>query len=226
MAARNRTGQAERRAAQREQRRERAEARKRRRRILYMAVSGFVALLVIASFVVAGLPQGAATISASKAPAYVEGVGTQQTIMPSALHTDGVTVAYNTTPPTSGNHWGRTASCGFYEEGITDEIIVHNMEHGQVILSYNLTEAADVERLRQVVNSLRDQQHWLVTRFYPELEPGEVALTVWGILDRFTGIDEDRIKKFFDTYKGNLLSPETQGLGQGIPCTSSAQVLP
>ena len=36
----------------------------------------------------------------------------------------------------------------------------------------------------------------------------------------FDDIDEERIELFFETYKGNLFSPETRGFGQGIPCTT------
>ena len=43
-----------------------------------------------------------------------------------------------------------------------------------------------------------------MTRFYEKIESGAVAMTAWGILDTMEGIDEDRIKKFFETYAGNL----------------------
>jgi len=58
---------------------------------------------------------------------------------------------YNSSPPTSGSHWATGwARCGIYDdEGeVPDERIVHNMEHGQVIISYNLTDDAEVERLK------------------------------------------------------------------------------
>ena len=65
---------------------------------------------------------------------------------------------------------------------------------------------------------------WLVTRFYPNIPQGSVALTAWGVLDEFEGVDEDRIERFYEAYKGNLFSDETRGLGRGIPCTSAARM--
>ncbi|MBI2172532.1 MAG: DUF3105 domain-containing protein [Chloroflexi bacterium] len=228
MAARQkeRRKQADRRTYQREQRRERSDARKRRRRFLYLGVSAVIAVMIIASFAISSLPGRGAQSSGSKQAQYKEGVGAEQVLLPSANHVDGRTVTYTTIPPTSGDHWGITTQCGFYTEEVRDETVMHNMEHGNVIMSYNLPDAADVTKLRDIHNRLKDSQDWLVTRPYAKLAPGEVALTVWGVLDRFTGVDEERIKRFFDTYKGNLLSPETKGLGQGIPCTTAQRLAP
>ena len=153
------------------------------------------------------------------ATGYVDGVGVPQELMPSVAHRDGVELVYNTTPPTSGEMWSTIAQCGFYEEGVPDEVIVHNLEHGNVVISYNLTDPAEVDRLREVHNGLGGNANWLVTRFYPEIdEEGEVTLAAWGILDRFTGIDEERTEKFFNAYRGNRFSEETEGIGRGIPC--------
>ena len=53
-------------------------------------------------------------------------------------HAEGRTIVYSVYPPDSGDHWPRWAQCGIYEEEIDDEFIVHNQEHGQVIISHNL----------------------------------------------------------------------------------------
>ena len=58
---------------------------------------------------------------------------------------------------------------------------------------------------------LNGNDQWLVTRFYPNIPQGTVALTAWGVLDEFEGVDEDRIKRFYEAYKGNLFSEETDG---------------
>ena len=42
-----------------------------------------------------------------------------------------------------------------------------------------------------------------------------MALTAWGVSDQMTGIDEDRIREFFETYAGRL-GPEGN-----IPCLNS-----
>lgn len=40
-------------------------------------------------------------------------------------------------PPTSGQHYGQWAPAGFYDEAIPDGYLVHDMEHGYVIVYYN-----------------------------------------------------------------------------------------
>ncbi len=98
-------------------------------------------------------------------------------VMPTANHVpDGRSVAYNTTPPTSGDHWTGWADGGFHEEGLPDELIVHNLEHGKLVVSYNLAADEDVERLRSVMDSLGLAAVWGVTRPYDKIPEGTVAL--------------------------------------------------
>ena len=157
------------------------------------------------------------------ASGYVDGIGVPQPLMPTAFHVNE-TVVYSTVPPTSGDHWATPTQCGFYEVGVADELIVHNMEHGNVVISYNLTDNADKERLREIHDSLDGNDLWLITRFYPDIPEGTVALTAWGVLDEFEGVNEDRIKRFYEAYNGNLFSEETRGLGRGIPCTNAIRM--
>jgi len=44
---------------------------------------------------------------------------------------------YNSNPPTSGWHYGTPARAGFYDQPTVDETLIHNLEHGYVIISYN-----------------------------------------------------------------------------------------
>lgn len=203
-------------------RRERQESKKKRRRILYLIGAGTFAVAIIVGLFLPSLLPGGGLGTGSGTSSYVDGIGAPQALMPSAFHVDPQTVAYSTAPPTSGDHWSSTTQCGFYDGEVADEIVVHNMEHGNVIISHNLTEG--VERLREVHDNLNGNGDWLVTRFYPNIPEGTVALTAWGVLDEFEGIDEDRIERFYEAYKGNLFSDETRGLGRGIPCTNAARM--
>jgi hypothetical protein len=94
---------------------------------------------------------------------------------------------------------------------LRDERAVHNLEHGNIVVSYNLSSQAEVDQLRKVVDNIGMAAVWGVTRFYDQLPQGQVAVAAWGVLDTMQGIDRDRIKKFFEAYSGNL-GPET------IPC--------
>ncbi len=200
--------------------------RPKRKKTNYLLLSAFVliALLVIGGFgagailPLLGSSQGLRT---GKSDQYVEGVGTQHPIMPDTYPNphvpQGQAVSYSTTPPTSGKHWATPANCGFYTDGMPDERVVHNMEHSNIVISYNLTAPEEVEALRRAVDSVGLSHAWGVTRYYDKVPPGTVVLTAWGIMDTLQGVDKDRIKKFYDTYAGKI-GPEKNQQGIGIPC--------
>ncbi len=184
--------------------------RKRKTNKLYLVASAVIAILVIASFALGGLGGGGNRDAiAGGAKEYVEGVGVQQELMPTGsdglgLHVpDSQSVVYNTVPPTSGDHWRTPARCGFYPDGTPDEQIVHNLEHGNIVVSYNLTDPAQIDQLTEVVDGIGFADLWGITRFYDQIPEGQVALTTWGVLDIMEGVDRDRIRAFFD-YAGNL----------------------
>ncbi len=183
--------------------------RKKKTNKLYIIASALIAVLVIAGFAVGGLAGGGRSNLVSQvgdSDQYVEGVGVQQPIALSSHVAEGIDVEYASFPPTSGNHWPPNAlvTCGFYEDGVPDERVVHHMEHSNIIISYNLTDPAQVGRLRQTVNDIGLLNIWGVTRFYDKIPEGQVALTAWGVLDMVEGVNEDRIRTFVDNYAGTL----------------------
>ena len=192
--------------------------RRKKTNWLYLGASGLIAILVIGGFAVgsAGIGAGRGFDRTGNSDEYVEGIGVQHDILPTRNHvTDGQTVEYNSIPATSGNHWPQWAQCGFFEDGLPDERIVHNLEHSNIVVSYNLTTPEEVKELREVMGSVGLAEVHGVTRFYDKIEPGTVALSAWGVSDTMTGIDEERINKFFETY-GGTLGPEGN-----IPCLNS-----
>ena len=132
----------------------------------------------------------------------------------------GTVVTYSTTPPTSGSHWGAPADCGIYDEGLPDERVVHNMEHGHVIISYNLPNTGDAASLLQLATDLPNLENWGIVRPYSEIDPGTVAMTAWGVMDLVQGVDEESIRTFYQTYIRNRFSDETARVGP-IRCTAS-----
>lgn len=193
-----------------------AAARTRKPRVnkLYLLASLVIAVLVIGGFAVGGLSLGGGGgARTGKHSQYVAGLGEQQPVISSAHVPRGETVEYSSYPPASGDHWppGNQAPCGFYPEGLRDERAVHNLEHGNIVVSYNLSSQAEVDQLRKVVDNIGLAAVWGVTRFYDRIPQGQVAVAAWGVLDTMQGIDRDRIKTFFEGYAGTL-GPET------VPC--------
>ena len=81
--------------------------RKKKPNYLYLAASAVIAVLVIGGFALGSANFGQSSLGRTgSSTQYVEGVGEQQSIMPSAAHIAGAqTASYNTTPPTSGEMW-------------------------------------------------------------------------------------------------------------------------
>ena len=172
-----------------------------------LLASATTAVLVIAGFAVGSINLGNRPAQTGSSQEYVEGVGVRQDLMPSVSHVpESQSVTYSAFPPTSGEHWppGAQARCGFYTEGLADESIVHNLEHGNIVVSYNLATKEEVDRLQDVTDGIGLSQVWGVTRFYEKIPVGTVAVAAWGVLDTIEGIDRDRIKTFLETYAGSL----------------------
>ncbi len=195
-----------------------ATAKPRRKRVnkLYLVASAVIAVLVIAGFALGGITGGrggSIAVSSGSDDEFVEGVGLQQAFLPTANHlSESRSIAYDVFPPTSGDHWVTPARCGNNPGGLPDERVVHNLEHGNIVVSYNLTDDAEVTRLRSVVGDIGLANIWGITRFYDKIAPGQVEVAAWGVLDIMEGIDPARINTFFETYAGNL-GPES------ITCT-------
>ncbi len=189
------------------------------RRWLYVTASAVIAVLVIAGFTVpslVGLGGGNFGGSTGASYEYVDGVGTQHPVMVTRRHVpNGETVEYNSIPATSGDHWAAWSECGFFEEELPDERVVHNLEHGNIVVSYNLATPEEVGELRDVLDDIGLANVHGVARRYTKIPQGDVALAAWGVSDQMTGVDKDRIERFFETYAGTL-GPE---FPNGSPCT-------
>ena len=133
---------------------------------------------------------------------------------------DVLTGGYHTIPPTSGPHWDAWSDCGFYNFPLPDELLVHNLEHGNIVVSHNLTDDAEIDALRQAMDEIPLAAEFAIVRRYHEIPEGMVALTAWGVLDRMVGVDAERIAAFFAAYPGNT-GPE---FANGLPCTTGVQM--
>src|SRR3989344_7970741 len=51
---------------------------------------------------------------------------------------------YNSNPPTSGDHYQNPAPARFYDKELSDEQIVHNLEHGHIWIAYKPSLSGEV----------------------------------------------------------------------------------
>lgn len=177
--------------------REQARARQRREKMTTRLIWGGLGLAVLAVI--------GALVWQGVRPAAGEAVS----IMTSSPHvpTDSDPGQYNSDPPTSGLHYANELEAGFYDENIYTYpagYLVHNLEHGYVIFSYNcdlLEEAAcsDLKsQIRTVMNELGGTK--MIAYPWPSLDV-PLAMTSWGRLQRFETFDAEQAKAF---YRANL----------------------
>lgn len=105
--------------------------------------------------------------------------------------------AYNSDPPTSGWHYDQPADAGFYETPLPDEELVHNLEHGHVIISYDCNKLANCETVKTELRGIVDRfQQWKVVAVPRENADAPLALTAWGRIDKLDTYNENRIVAF------------------------------
>jgi hypothetical protein len=125
-----------------------------------------------------------------------------------ANHIPACVPNYTTTPPTSGCHQPNWDSWGIHTSPIANDLQVHNLEHGGVIVQYRqaVTGVSDeyIDDLTSFVNDLRKESRYckLILAPYPTLEP-TIAITAWGWIQTLEDFDEEIIKKFVDDHIGN-----------------------
>ena len=110
---------------------------------------------------------------------------------------------YNSNPPTSGPHDPVWTKAGIYNKPQGDGHLVHSLEHGYVIISYNCKadEKSCTDLVKQLSDVANEQKLWkliLVPR--PELDT-RIALTAWTRIDKFNTFDKDRMVNFISAFR-------------------------
>ena len=132
-------------------------------------------------------------------------------------------VKYNTTPPSNGSHYFSPAIWDFYTEPAKPLQVVHNMEHGGVVIWWgDKVPSSTVERMRAFYNESPDG---MVGTPLASLG-NKVAITAWtapaggtgtGHAAVCTSFDEDAFATFRDAYRGE--GPERFPVDQLRPGT-------
>jgi hypothetical protein len=85
-------------------------------------------------------------------------------------------VKYSTNPPTSGKHYQIPADDGIYGDAPQDEQLVHNMEHGRVIIWVKPSAPQDV---RAGIRAFVEDDPYQMVLVPRANMPYEVAATAW-----------------------------------------------
>lgn len=176
------------RAGTRDQKKQARAQRKRGRRILYSSLAllfagGLIGLLLWA---ILTPPPGEYVPSQGNAHIIEEQMGQ---------------FTYNTSPPTSGPHLGALARWGVHDEPIPNELQVHNLEDGGVMVQYNCPDACP-ELVAQLEEIVEPYHEGVILAPYPDMEE-RITLTAWQRIDQLEEFDEERIVRFIRAYRGD-----------------------
>jgi hypothetical protein len=173
--------------------------------IITLSIIGGVALLALLGYAVWAARQPLALLGEEFPIAEAEHIPEGQTA-----------TNYNSDPPTSGQHYSEPAEAGFYEEALPDERLVHNLEHGHIVVYYNCTNLSESDcsdlkaSIRQameragVVSSTQTLKIVAVPR--PDME-NLVTYTSWGRLYRAESFDEDEFLLFVEQNRNHAPEP-------------------
>ena len=106
-----------------------------------------------------------------------------------ATHTTDLSerVKYNTNPPTTGRHYEIPADDGIYGVAPQDEQLVHNMEHGRVII---WVKPSLPEKQRADITALVNDDSYQMVLVPRKSMPYAVAATAWDADPRPNGTGE------------------------------------
>lgn len=169
---------------------------RQRRRQLYLAGGVGLAAAVIAFFV----------WSAATRPT----VGEAVPALSNVPHIESVTsphTPYNSNPPTSGQHVAFTSPWGFHTEMVADEVLVHNLEHGGIWISYK--DGNDTEAIDQLRALLPQLPRKTIVTLRPKNDT-RIAVASWGRLLKLDRVDATLIRQFADANYNKAPEPQAQ----------------
>lgn len=88
---------------------------------------------------------------------------------------------------------------GIHDKPLPDELQVHNREDGGVLVQYSCRDCDTlIAKLKATVSRYPDR---VILAPYPTIET-RIALTAWGRIDTLDEVDEQRIVRFIEAYRG------------------------
>jgi hypothetical protein len=124
---------------------------------------------------------------------------------------------YSSDPPTSGPHYEIPADTGFYRSPLEPERLVHNLEHGQIVIWYS--ESLEEDQKDQLEEIVEDERIATVATPYT-VEGAGYVLTAWlagegeadagtGVLQRCETVSQAAVNEFRADYQGRSPEPLT-----------------
>ena len=117
---------------------------------------------------------------------------------------------YNSSPPTSGPHNEIPSDTGFYEDPIPPETLVHNLEHGMIVIWY--TPDADAEMLDDLDGLVAQEPQATIASPYADIEsPNKIVITSWRHSQSCEQISQEVVDDFRSEFQGEAPEGEIAG---------------
>jgi hypothetical protein len=185
----------------------RLEEKRRRQRTLLWSAVAVVSLLALVGLIVfmgrdepqaENQPVAAEALAAGREQAGSEGVKTFPMAGQDHIDPGEQPRNWNSNPPTSGDHLVTPLPPGVYQTDQDMRALVHNQEHGYVVILYKGIPPDQVDQLRQFVEA-RDGSK-LVLAPWSALESNGVALTAWQNLEILQRVNLDVVQAFVNDF--------------------------
>ncbi len=111
---------------------------------------------------------------------------------------------YNSDPPTSGEHWSQPgvapASWGIYDQLLPDEVLVHNLEHGGIVIYYRPTVAPSV--VSQLMEFVQNQPNYPAGYILAPRSslPADITLSAWEYYLPIFQYNEQMMRSFISAH--------------------------
>src|SRR5512132_4214704 len=182
------------------------EKRRRQRTLLWTGVAmvSLVALVALIVFMGRESPPAAnkavtpAALQAGRQAAGSQGVKTYPSAGRNHISADQQPTNWNSTPPTSGDHLGNPLPPGVYDNEQDMRALVHNMEHGYVVIVYKGIPQDQVDQLREFVDQ-RDGSKLVLAPRSGFVRNG-IALAAWQIFETLDRVIMDVVQSFVNDY--------------------------
>jgi hypothetical protein len=157
---------------------------------LWILIGGAVVVVLIAAAAMINISRGSV------------GRQIESTMPPASQHIANVTDPhpdYTTNPPTYGYHYVSAANGGIYTEQIPDEITVHNLEHGFIVLHYrDDISDSELQELTGVARNLQQLNPCLLMQpRAADNTPAKFVMTAWNWMLELDTLDSAQMQKFF-----------------------------
>jgi hypothetical protein len=128
---------------------------------------------------------------------------------------EGTNVDYGTSPPTSGDHYQSPAAAGFYPDPLPEEQLVHNLEHGQIIIWYEPgAQQETIDEIEAVIDKQQGAQSnaLLGVPFDNVPSPYSYVLTAWTKSQSCARFSEAALNDFRRKFQGKTLEAPRLGI--------------